>query len=53
MSAMMECINRKKKNAINKFDDECEDEVGVRCDSKLYEGRCQYSGSSKGSRWGI
>lgn len=54
MSAMMECINRMKKNAIDKkVDDECEHEIGVRCDSKLYVCRCQYSSSSKGSRRGI
>lgn len=53
MSVMMKRINRieRKKDAINKVDDECEDEIGVRCDSKLYVCRCQYS--SKGSRRGI
>jgi hypothetical protein len=42
MSAMMECINRRRKNAINKIDDEREDVIGVRCGSKLYVCRCQY-----------
>lgn len=51
MSAMMECINRRGKNAIDKVDGECEGEIGVRCDSKLYVCRCQYN--SKGSRRGI